>query len=172
MIQRIQTLYLALAVVLCTACLCLPVGNFISDQGDLVGTLYNLWLHQPSQLGDTLHTAADAPVLASEAAGTHSFAPWALFAILLLSASGLAFSIFIYRARLVQSRLVMLCCLLIVGWYLVYGVFIYLLGDDLDASFQLTPWAAFPLVACILSYLAFRAILKDEALVRSLDRLR
>ncbi len=171
MIQRIQTLYLAAAVALCIACLCLPVGNFISADGDLVGTLYNLWLHQPSQLGDTLHVA-DAPVLASEAAGTHSFAPWALFAILLLSASGLAFSIFIYRTRLVQSRLVMLCCLLIVGWYIVYGTFIYLLGQDLDASFQLTPWAAFPFVACVLAYLAFRAILKDEALVRSLDRLR
>ena len=171
MIQRIQTLYLILAVALCTACLCLPIGNFINDQGDLVGTLYNLWLHQPSQLGDTLHVA-DAPVLASEAAGTHSFTPWALFAILLLTASGLAFSIFIYKTRLVQSRLVMLCCILLVGWYIVYGVFGYLLGQPLDSSFQLTPWAAFPLVACILSYLAFRAILKDEALVRSLDRLR
>lgn len=171
MIQRIQTLYLVLAVALCTACLCLPLGNYVSEQGDLVGTLYNLWLHQPSQLGDTLHVA-DAPVLASEAAGTHSFAPWALFAILLLTASGLVFSIFIYRTRLVQSRLVMLCCILLVGWYIVYGVFGYMLGQSLDASFQLTPWASFPFFACVLSYLAFRAILKDEALVRSLDRLR
>lgn len=171
MIQRIQTLYLVLAVALCTACLCLSIGSFVNEQGDLVGTLYNLWIHQPSQLGDTLQVA-DAPVLASEAAGTHSFAPWALFAILLLTASGMAFSIFIYKTRLVQSRLVMLCCILLVGWYLTYAAFIYLLGNDLDASFQITPWAAFPAVACILGYLAFRAILKDEALVRSLDRLR
>ena len=83
MIQRIQTIYLALAVALCTACLCLPIGRFVNEQGDLVGTLYNLWVHHPSQLGDTLQVA-DAPVLASEAAGTHSFAPWALFALLLL----------------------------------------------------------------------------------------
>lgn len=171
MIQRIQTLYLALAMALCIACLCLPVCSFVNEQGDLVGTLYNLWLHQPSQLGDTLHVA-DAPVLASEAAGSHSFAPWALFGLLLLAASGLAFSIFIYKTRLVQSRLVMLCSIILVGWYLVYGAFIYIFGQELEASFQLTPWAAFPLVACILSYLAFRAILKDEALVRSLDRLR
>lgn len=171
MIQRIQTLYLVVAVALCTACLCLPIGSFVNEGGDLVGTLYNLWIHQPSQLGDTLQVA-DAPVLASDAAGHHSFAPWALFAILLLSASGLAFSIFIYKTRLVQSRLVMLCCILLVGWYLTYAAFAYLFGQDLDASFQFTPWAAFPAVACILSYLAFRAILKDEALVRSLDRLR
>lgn len=171
MIQRIQTIYLALAVALCTACLCLPIGRFVNEQGDLVGTLYNLWVHHPSQLGDTLQVA-DAPVLASEAAGTHSFAPWALFAVLFLTTSGLAFSIFIYKTRLVQSRLVMLCCILLVGWCIVYGCFAYLLGDSYDASFTPTPWAAFPVVACILAYLAFRAILKDEALVRSLDRLR
>lgn len=171
MIQRIQTLYLVLAVALCTACLCLPLGSFVNEQGDLVGTLYNLLVHHPSPLGSTLQMT-DVPVLASEAAGTHSFAPWALFVILLLTATGLAFSIFIYKARLVQSRLVMLCCILLVGWYLVYVAFAYLLGNSYEASFTPTPWAAFPAVACILSYLAFRAILKDEALVRSLDRLR
>ncbi len=171
MIQRIQTLYLFLAVVLCVVCLCLPIGSFVSEQGDLVGTMYNLWVHHPSQVGDTLNVA-DAPVLASEAAGTHSFDPWALFAILLLSASGLAFSIFIYKTRLVQSRLVMLCIILLVCWYLVYGAFAYFLGQSLDATFHPTPWVSFPVLASILSYLAFRAILKDEALVRSLDRLR
>lgn len=171
MIQRIQTLYLLVAAALCLACLCLPIGRFVSDGGDLVGTLYNLWLHQPSQLGDTLQVA-DAPVLAQDAAGTHSFAPWALFAVLLLTTIGLLFSIFIYRTRLVQSRLVMFCCILLLGWYLIYVAFAYLLGQQYEASFTPTVWAAFPAVACILAYLAFRAILKDEALVRSLDRLR
>ena len=171
MIQRIQTLYLALAALLCTACLCLPIGEFITAGGDLAGTLYNLWVHEPSQLGDTLQMA-DGPVLASDAAGTHSFTPWALFALLLLTASALVFDIFIYKARLVQSRLAMLCCLLILGWYIVYGLFAYMLCDRYDASFTPSVWAAFPALACILSYLAFRAILKDEALVRSLDRLR
>ena len=56
--------------------------------------------------------------------------------------------------------------------YLLYAAFAYLIPQHTDASFQLTPWAAFPGIACILSYLAFRAILKDEMLVRSLDRLR
>ncbi|MCR4993788.1 MAG: DUF4293 domain-containing protein [Bacteroidales bacterium] len=171
MIQRIQTLYLALAVALCTACLCLPLGTFVNDGGELTGTLYNLWVHLPSQVGDTLQVP-DAPLLAREAAGSHSFTPWALFALLLLATVGMAFSIFIYRTRLVQSRLVMLCCILLVGWYAVYGCFAYLLSTRYEAAFTPEVWAAFPAVACILAYLAFRGILKDEALVRSLDRLR
>ena len=41
MIQRIQTIYLALAVALCTACLCLPIGRFVNEQG--VPTQYTVY---------------------------------------------------------------------------------------------------------------------------------
>lgn len=177
MIQRIQTVYLALAVVLCTACLCLPIGLFVHPEtGEPLAFLYNLWIHLPSQIGDTLsqtHEAASGTlVLAQDAAGHHLFTPWALFAILLLSTAGLAFSIFIYKFRLVQARLVMLCAILIIGWTAVYAAFAFMLPKDLGTGFRPTPWAAFPVIACILAFMAFRAILRDEALVRSLDRLR
>lgn len=175
MIQRIQSVYLAIAAILCIACLCLPIGQFIDPSGEVCGTLYNLWIHLPSPIGSTLTTmsgAETAPILAADAAGTHIFTPWALFALLVLTTSGLIFCIFLYKQRLVQSRLALLCSVLLLGWYLLYAAFAYLIPHDTDATFQLTPWAAFPGIACILSYLAFRAILKDEMLVRSLDRLR
>lgn len=170
MIQRIQTLYLLAAVALCVACLCLPLGAFVNGEGETVGTLYNLWVHIPPQIA--VGQPGSSPVLAAEAAGSHVFAPWALFAVLLLTSAGLAFSIFLYRMRLVQSRLVMLGCILLVAWYAVYVAFIFMLQERFDATFQLRPWAAFPAIATILSYLAFRGIIKDEMLVRSLDRLR
>lgn len=178
MIQRIQTIYILIAVLALVACLCLPIGTFVaSTTGEPMATLYNLWIHLPSQIGDTLGntqlTAQNSePVLAETAAGHHLFTPWALFAVLLLSATGLAFSIFIYKQRLVQSRLVMLCMILLIGWYAVYTAFAFILPKDLNLDFLPTPWAALPAIACICSYLAFRAILKDEMLVRSLDRLR
>ena len=78
----------------------------------------------------------------------------------------------LFKHRLVQSRLALFCALLLVAWYAVYGLFIWMLGARYDASFQPTTWAAFPAISCIFSYLAFRLILKDEMLVRSLDRLR
>ena len=174
MIQRIQTLYLLLAAAFCVACLCLPIGNFVDAAGEECGTLYNLWLHLPSPIGSTLTLsgAAAEPVLAADAAGTHVFTPWALFALLVIVTSGLLFCIFLFKQRLVQSRLALLCSILLVGWYLLYTAFAYLIPQNTDAAFHPTPWAAFPCIAAVFSFLAFRAILKDEMLVRSLDRLR
>ena len=176
MIQRIQTLYLLAASVLCIACLCLPVGRLVSSDGDILGTVYNLWVHIPyhETVGQTSFNGLgpSAPVLAEVAEGSHNFTPWALFALLLLTSTGLLIDIFFYRTRLVQSRVVMLGCILLVGWYAVYAAFWFLLGAKYGAEFHPEPWAAFPAIACIFSFLAFRAILKDEALVRSLDRLR
>lgn len=176
MIQRIQTLYLAVAALLCVACLCLPIGHFFNNDGEDVALLYNLWVHVPyaGPVGSTINTSSEvaSPILAEEAAGQHLFTPWALFAQLLLTATFLVFSIFLYRTRLVQSRLAMLCCILLVLWYVVYTVFAVHLTTSYGLNFSSKLWAALPAVACIFSYLAFRAILKDEALVRSLDRLR
>ena len=176
MIQRIQTIYLAVAALLCVACLCLPIGHFFNNDGEDVALLYNLWVHVPyaGPVGSTIATTSEvaSPVLAEEAAGQHLFTPWALFALLLLTATFLVFSIFLYRTRLVQSRLAMLCCILLVLWYVVYAVFAVYLATSYGLNFSSKLWVGLPAVACIFSYLAFRAILKDEMLVRSLDRLR
>ena len=176
MIQRIQTIYLLIAALLCIACLCLPIGRFFNGDGETVAFLYNLWVHVPyaGPVGSTITTATDAaePVLAEVAAGQHLFTPWALFAQLLLITTLLVFDIFLYRTRLVQSRLAMFCCILLVLWYVVYAVFAVQLATSLHLNYSARPWAAFPAVACIFAFLAFRSILKDEALVRSLDRLR
>ncbi len=172
MIQRIQTLYLLLAAIALIACLCLPIGLYVSAEGDVVATLYNLWAHIPPQMGDALHGNPDAPLLAADAEGSHIFTPWALMALLILTAMGQLFAIFIYKARLMQSRLAMLTALLLIGWYAVYALMGTMLAARFEAAFRPTVAAALPAISAILAYLAFRAILKDEALVRSLDRLR
>ena len=41
-----------------------------------------------------------------------------------------------------------------------------------DTDWYLTVWAAIPLVNIVLTMMATRRILKDEALVRAADRLR
>ncbi|MCR5820546.1 MAG: DUF4293 domain-containing protein [Bacteroidaceae bacterium] len=172
--QRIQTLWLVLAALLCIVCLSLPIGRFIDARGEETATLYNLWVHVPTArpaIGMPMAEAAE-PVLQTEAAGSHLFTPWALFALLLIVATSLIADIFLFQHRLVQSRLAMLCCILLIAWYGVYTFFAMMLAERFMADFQLTPWAALPAMACIFSYLAFRSILKDEMLVRSLDRLR
>lgn len=150
MLQRIQTVYLLAATALCFACLCLPIGLFSNaDTAELQGTMYNLWV-------------------SLEPEHQHVFTPWALFALLVLDTLGLATSIFLYKFRPLQARLAMLCCILLIGWYVVYALIVF----NYDAAFRPTPWAAFPAIAAIMGYLAFRGIIRDEALVRSLDRLR
>ena len=71
-----------------------------------------------------------------------------------------------------QIRMTIFSSIVLIGWYVTYGLFIYSLSGDLEASFRPSLMAAFPLVSIILNYLAIRAIGADEFLVRSLDRIR
>ena len=167
--MRPQTYFIILAVLLGTACLCLPVGNFFGQtDSEHVATLYNLWAHVEPSLGIGQPGAAAA--VARE--GGRQFTPRALFALLLLTTSGLGMSLSARKNRLAQSRLVLLCAILYIGWYIIYGAMIYMLTQRYAATFSPTPWAAFPALSAILCYLAFRGIIKDEMLIRSYDRLR
>ncbi len=151
MIQRIQSVYLFLIAVLSVVCLCTSVGRF-SQEGVWVADLYNLWLTFPT--------------------GVHDFAPWALFALLLPVAAIALGAIFLFRRRMLQVRLIIFSGLLLVGYYVALGVFAYVLGKRLESDFTVSWSAALPAVALILDYLAFRAVMRDEMIVRSLDRLR
>lgn len=152
MIQRIQTVYLMLAFALCIICMCVSIGHFYTTDGEHVGDLYNLWVH----LAD----------------GHRSLKPWALFVLLLIPSTLIFLSIFMFRRRAIQMRMCVFNMILLVGWYICYGVFAYILGGVLESVFRPSPMAAIPFACIVLLYLAFRGILKDEMLVRSLDRLR
>lgn len=103
---------------------------------------------------------------------------WVLFgltaAITLIS----FISIFLYRKRILQMRLTIFNLLIKVGFYLLVFVvyrpsFIKSLVDTTqDWSMSITPWLAFPIVAMIFDYLAYRGIAVDEKTIRFIDRLR
>lgn len=152
MIQRIQTLYLLAAFVLCIVCLCLPVAHFVTSEGMESVDMYNLWL-------------------VSEGQHLFSFCP-VMMGILVIAAAGIFLDIWLYKHRAAQMRLASFCMILIVCWYAAYGTISYMLTEEMLASWRPHWSAALPAVAFILLYLAFRGILKDEMLVRSLDRLR
>lgn len=128
MIQRIQTLYLLVCIILSVVCMCFEVG-----------------------------------------AENH---PWALMVIMSISAVLEFMAIFLFRRRAVQMRFCNFCIILMVGWYIALVAFAYIMGDGLTGAWRPHVWAAIPAVNAILLYLAFRSILKDELLVKSLDRLR
>ncbi|MBO5676068.1 MAG: DUF4293 domain-containing protein [Bacteroidaceae bacterium] len=128
MIQRIQTLYLLICLVLTVVCMYFEVG-----------------------------------------ADNH---PWALTALMAVTGILEFMGIFLFRRRALQMRLCTFCIILLVGWYAALVAFAYILGDGLVGEFRPQLWAAIPAINAILLYLAFRGILRDEMLVRSLDRLR
>lgn len=150
MIQRIQSVYLLLITILLVVAMCMPIGQFIEAD--------NITAHIFKPLGVTL-------------ASGETQATWGLFGILLISAVINFMTIFLYRNRMLQVRMTIFSMLMLVGYYITLGVFWYVLKEE-SQTFQLG-WAMYlPLVCIILDYLAFRAIYRDEIMVRAADRLR
>lgn len=88
--------------------------------------------------------------------------------VIILALHGVA--ILNYKKRIRQIRLIVFSILLMLGLFGVFFFFTYYSFNDAQISFKIS--IVFPLVAIILDYLAIRAIGKDEALIRSIDRIR
>ena len=89
--------------------------------------------------------------------------------------------IFLFKRRLLQARLNIMNVILCLGYYAMlalYVAFVVKGYEPIDetnlagAEWYLNVWAAIPLVNIVLTMMATRRILKDEALVRAADRLR
>lgn len=153
MIQRIQSIYLLAACILCVATMSTGIAHFHTLQGEPVVDMYNLWF-----------TMAD---------GQHDLRPWSLFVLLLIVSTLSFLDILLFRRRALQMRVASFCMILLVGWYVVYGFFVWEAVESFHANFRPTVAAALPFAALVAQWLAFRGILHDERLVRSsYDRLR
>jgi hypothetical protein len=78
--------------------------------------------------------------------------------------------IFMYKKRIRQIRMLVFTIILLLGLFGMFFYFTYAGFTGAQVAFKVP--VAFPVVAAILDYLAIRAIGKDEALVRSMDRIR
>lgn len=81
-------------------------------------------------------------------------------------------SIFLYKHRMIQIRLCIVNTILLLGMQGLLYYYVNAVSKLLPAPTQYGIIFIFPLVSAILSFLALRAIAKDEALIRSLERLR
>lgn len=152
MIQRIQSVYLLVVTVLLVVTMCLPAGHFIAADG--------------------VNTLAFKPLGVTLADGGFQ-STWGLFGLLLLSAIVAFGTIFLFRNRMLQVRMTIFNSVLLIGYYVVFGVFWYVLKGRLDVTGFQVGWAlCLPAVCIILNYLAFRAIYRDEVMVKAADRLR
>lgn len=89
-------------------------------------------------------------------------------AILISIAAAQLFALVTYRARMVQMRVAIIAALLLLGFQAWLATDFFRAPDAIIFRFTMV----FPAVACILDFLAARAIFSDELLVRSSARLR
>ena len=155
MIQRIQTLYLLLVTGLSLITFFNPVAGLQNEQ---MATIYELSYRGLMQLNST-----GSILLANT---------WMLTALMAIIPFLALITIFLFKKRLLQIRLLFFNIVLMVGYYGLLFIYLWQFGKSLEAKMFLELVSAFPLVNIILSFMAIRAIGKDEALVKSLNRIR
>lgn len=161
MIQRLQTVYLALVIILSFVGLISTIGEYFVE-GSVVATFSNFGFN------------AEGAFKSLESAG-----PYCLGILLIIVIFLSAMSIMLFRKRMRQLRLTIISTILLVGYVITYIFFAWLYQGKLELvqpsaeiAFHIRLIGIFPVVSIILNILAIIGIRKDEALVRSLDRLR
>ena len=154
MIQRIQTLYLLLVVVLTGLALWLPLVDFTVGADTCTLTAFGL----------------------KDVAGI-TLLPTVYLGVVLVAACLVPLvTIFLFRRRLLQIRLCVVEMVLLLGSLVMEGVYYFLswrVFSDLTFHTQgFKPAIVLPLVCLLFAYLAARAIFRDELLVRAADRIR
>ena len=154
MIQRLQTVYLLIVAVLFIALMFLPLA--VLQHGN------NLYSFDVMGLNTVSQPELVYPTLPLMAIG-------AIIAMLPLV------TIFMYKKRLLQIRMCVFNALLIIGFCSLFGYYLWQFSKSADfpnMNINIRLWASFPIIALIFDYLAIRNIGADEALIRSLERLR
>lgn len=154
MIQRIQTLYLLVVTALMAVVLFAPLAWFGGEAGEF--ELHAFALEATD--GETVQSTVYMGIVL------------ALACVLPLV------TIFLFRRRLLQIRLCVVEMVLLLGSLAMEGVYYFLswrVFSDMAFHTQgLKPSIALPLVCMLFTYLALRAIFRDEMLVRAADRIR
>jgi len=156
MIQRIQSLYLLAAATLMILFAFMPAAEVLAPDNQLFEI----------RMSGTYQILPEIPVLTG-------YVWWPMLILLAAIIMLYLAAIFLYKKRSVQMRLCILTMLLLIGLtgYMIY----YIIGafralHAAEHSYKLI--IILPFIALILTGLAFRAIRRDEELIRSVDRIR
>ena len=153
MIQRIQTLFLLGVLILMTLMFFFPLAELIGSAKISYTFIYR---GIPS-------LEEGEPML---------FKAYPIAILLLVIVLNVLVTIFSYKKRMRQIRLTVFNIFCMLG---VVGLVYYNVNSQLEPMQAIANYSiinAFPLVSVVLSYLAIRNIGKDEAMIRSMDRIR
>lgn len=145
MIQRIQSIYLACAVLIGGVLLFIPLGEI--GEANFKASFIQL----PE---GEVHQIYALPIVMG------------LATVLSLGAIGS------YKNRKIQMKITLLSMVMHLTFLAVAGYYFKTFADQLSAEISLNMVAVFPIIAVIFLFMAYRAIKKDDDLVKSVDRLR
>ena len=153
MIQRIQSLFLLLALICMSIFYFVPFGS----------------LEMQTETGIT-----DVPMgLYGVDLGEEHFSTLPLLILLSVVVLILLLTIFMYRHRILQIRICIFNLILTLGCSGLAFFFLYQASEKFAANnYHTSVLIVLPIVAAVFIGLAIRGIAKDEALIRSIDRIR
>ncbi len=166
MLQRIQTIYLLLAVILNLVTLFIPVWQFTA--GDNAEFINGISVYTPEMDGGNSASFFEHPDAMKSVVHT------LFLGINLLSSLFLVWLIFQFQDRKRQIKLSYIG----IGMLMVEILALVLLTlrspDFVTAAMESKPHYGFalPILAILLTFLALKGIQKDEEKVRSVDRIR
>lgn len=175
MIQRKQTLFL-LAIV-----------------GLLITMMFNPLATSMTAATDSISTAADGSITKTSVAHVSNIElnTWELMydgestlpltyltIVICLATLIAAITIFLFKFRLIQIRLCYAMAVLLFGLIAFIILYLVRLSEAVESmpnvvfatNYSMT--SAFPILCLVLLWFAYRGIIKDESLVRSLNRIR
>lgn len=150
MIQRKQTLFILLSIILCAVCLCMPLASVEMSKLGHDATLYNLCMWHEN--------------------GGCEFSYAVLFVLQAFTYPAAIVAMFKFKNRRLQMRLCKLCVLLLCAWYVALLLYCLRLPDD--ASLHPNVAVVLPFVSGVLYCMALHGIKADDELIKSVDRIR
>lgn len=180
MIQRIQSVWLALAVVCMALCFMFPVAQYHlskADTGQTVEARLDMVGRDNPEMWNQIQNMEPVVNYSQKASGFHT---WPLVALAMLTVVVAVAAIFLFGNRVRQMRIVAVAFLLnVVLVFLLFFWAVDAYGTEVQRAMQASDmqveWhvgAYAPIVSLVFFILAHRGIKKDEARVRAADRLR
>ena len=151
MIQRIQTLYLLVTIVLTALVIGFPIMDIMSFE-------------------NVFYTVTVLGVYVDK---SMEYSVWPLLVLCIVNILIALAAITQFKKRILQMRLATFNVLLTVGFYAMLIGYYWILKERFSANEITFNWTLIlPAINIILTYLSIRSIGRDEALVRATDRLR
>ncbi len=172
MIQRIQSIYLLIVSVLMLFLLVLPIAKIAVERKEAINEKETVKVEEI-----VIYKNYGAKIYSQDKKKTF-YSTWPVTFLTCLIGLISFVNIFLFTSRIMQIRICVFNILLLIGlsgltYYYFNAIKKQIILSNLTVirhAFDIS--IIFPVVSIIFTYLAFRAIRKDELLIRSYERLR